>query len=66
MATVAEYDLTALLDVQVLVLLDRVSKHVHHANLVVEADHDLEASRVESDTDRIILESLVYLKFKSH
>ena len=60
-AAVGEDDLTARLDWQILVLLDRVCKDVHHANTVEEAHNDLEASRVEGDADGIVLELLIDL-----
>lgn len=63
-ATVGEHYLAALLDVQVLVLLDGVSEDIHHADLVVEAHHDLEARWVERHAAGLILERLINLKLE--
>ena len=64
-STVGEDDLTARLDWQILVLLDRVCKYIHHANTVEEAYHNLETSWVEGYADGIILELLVDLQLKA-
>ena len=64
-ATVGEHDLTAQLNWQVLILLDRVSKHVHHPDSVEETHDNLEASWVEGHTHGIILELLVDLQLES-
>ena len=64
-AAVGEDYLTARLDWQILVLLDRVCEYVHHANAIKEAHHDLEASWMEGDADGIILELLVDLQLKA-
>ena len=61
-ATVGEHDFTALLNWQVLILLDLVRKHVHHPDSIKETHYNLEASWVESHALCSILELLVYLQ----
>ena len=65
-ATIGENDLSTSLNVQVLVANYLVRKDVHHADLVVEADYDLETGRVECHTAGFFLEHLVYLQFEAH
>ena len=60
-ATIGENDLSTSLNVQVLVANYLVRKDVHHADLVVEADYDLETGRVECHTAGFFLEHLIYL-----
>ena len=64
-STVGEHDLTARLDADVLVLLDGVLKDVHHANSIVEADHNLEASWMEGYTVGTLLELLIDLQLEA-
>lgn len=63
--TIGEDNLTALLDWQILVLLDRVCKDIHHSNPIKEANNNLETCRVERNAHGIILELLVDLEFES-
>jgi len=60
-ATIGENDLSTSFNVQVLVAYDLVRKDVHHADLVVEADYDLETGRVEGHTAGVFPEQLVDL-----
>ena len=53
MTTVGEHNLTALLDRQLLVLDKGTVQNVHHANLVAEADHDVESTGVERQRMRL-------------
>lgn len=64
--SITEDNLSALFDRDVLVLLDRVSKHIHHPDSVVETNYNLEASRVEGHTNGIVLELLVDLELEAH
>ena len=63
--SVGEHDLTALLDWQVLVLLDCVRKHVHHSNAIEESNDNLKTCRVEGHTLCLILELLVDLELEA-
>ena len=64
--SITEDNLSALFDRDVLVLLDRVRKHIHHPDSVVETNYNLEASRVEGHTNGIVLELLVDLELEAH
>ena len=64
--TIGENNLTARLDADVLVLLNRVLEHVHHSYSIVETNHDLEASWVEGHTISTLLELLVDLQLKAN
>ena len=63
--TIGENNLTARLDADVLVLLNRVLEHVHHSYSIVETNHDLEASWVEGHTLGLLRERLINLEFKA-
>ena len=64
-ATVGEHDFTALLNWQVLILLDLVRKHVHHPDSIKESHYNLEASWVESHALCAFTELLVDLELES-
>ena len=64
-STIGEDNLTAGFDADVFVLLDGVLKDVHHANSIVEADNNLEASWVEGYTVGTFLELLVDLQLEA-
>jgi len=65
-ATIGENDLATRLNIQILVLLDRIGEDVHHPNLVKEAYNNLETSRMEGDTFSGFLEYLVDLELEVH
>ena len=64
--SITEDNLSALFDRDVLILLDRVGKHIHHPDSVVETNYNLEASWMESHTNGIVLELLIDLEFEAH
>ena len=66
MTAVWEDDLVTWFDWQILVLLNRVSKYIHHSHSVVEANDNLESSWMESHTHGIFLELLINLQFETH
>ena len=47
MASVAELDLTALFELERIVLLDRRRKHIHHLDVVVDRDNNVESAWME-------------------
>ena len=65
-ATIGKNDLATRPNVQILVLLDRIGKDVHHSNLVIKAYNNLETSRMEGDTVSGFLEYLVNLELEVH
>ena len=65
MTSVREYDLTALLDWQVLVLLDCVRKDVHHSNSIKESNDNLETCWVEGYAFCLVLELLINLELEA-
>jgi len=64
--SVTEDNLSALFDDDILVLLNRVSKHIHHPDSVVETNYNLETSWMEGHTNGIVLELLIDLELKAH
>ena len=64
--SITEDNLSALFDRDVLVLLDRVGKHIHHPDSVVETNNNLEACGMESHTNGIVLELLIDLELEAH
>jgi len=64
-ATVGEDDFTALLNWQVLILLDLVRKHVHHPDSIKKSYNDLKTSWVESHALCTFPELLVDLQLES-
>lgn len=59
MATVGEYDLTTLLDLDVFVLKNFFLEDIHHANAIEEANDYLESGWMERYGHGIILELLI-------
>lgn len=64
MATMRESDFPATLDANGLERLQAVLEHVHHSDSVSEANDDVETSRVEGHTVRLIIKDLAYLQLK--
>ena len=62
---IREDNFTTLLNWQVLVLLDRVCKDIHHSDPVEETNNNLETCRMERYAHGIFLELLIYLKLES-
>jgi len=65
MSTIRENDLTALLDYDILILLNVLVEYVHHPDAIEEAHNDLETSWVEGHANRFFLELLIYLKLEA-
>lgn len=65
MSTVGENNLTTSFNWQVFILLNVVSKDIHHPDSIEEANDNLKASRVECYAHRVILERLIDLKFEA-
>ena len=65
MATVREYDLTTLLDLDVFVLKNFFLEDIHHANAIEEANDYLESGWMERYGHGIILELLINHQLKA-
>jgi len=62
--TVREFNLTARFNLNILVGSQVLLKQVHHTDTFVETNHQMETTRVESYTVRLLFEMLINFKIK--